>query len=101
MPERIAFKRGKACRDLTQRVFDTLLGCCAIPSAIRPDLVSHGAAKQFVHRHPERLAFDIPEGNLYAADSRHLDHSAANVVIEVIEPLPVLLNTMRVFADKS
>ncbi len=67
---------------------------------VRTHLVAEGAADQLVHGLVERLADDVPERDVHAADGRDRHAREAVVLDLVVEQLPDGLDIERVEADQ-
>ena len=68
-------------------------------TSVHVDLVVNFAAQQLVDRHPERFAFDVPQGDVNRADGCH-DVGAAPEQRSAEHVLPVALDVQGVFADE-
>src|ERR1700709_1990035 len=66
---------------------------------IDANAVAHGAAEQLVNRNAERLAFDVPQGLIDAAQSAGED-GAATIERMAIDGLPVFSNRARILAHQ-
>lgn len=62
--------------------------------------VSYLASEQLIDRLVERLAFDVPQGEVHRADGSHRDRPPAPVDATV-EVLPGVLDPVRVQADQQ
>ena len=65
---------------------------------VHPDLVPGSAAQKLVHRHPQGLALDVPQGDVNGGDGAH-DHGAPEVD-GAVEILVQVLNSEGVLADE-
>ena len=63
------------------------------------DAVARGAAQQFVHRHPERLALDVPQ-RLIDARQRAGEDRAAAVERVAVNRLPVMHHATGILTDQ-
>ena len=66
---------------------------------VHPHLVAAGAAQQAIHRHLIELAGNVPQRHVNGRN--HVQHqpAAAQVAMGAEQPLPVMLDPRRVFAD--
>ena len=94
--EGIALQRRQPPFHVVHGVPDRQFRRGAVPAPVGPDAVAHLAAQQFVDRHAQGLALDVPERDLDAADRTHLDDAAAHVEV-VVKGLPVPLDLHGVF----
>ena len=97
---RIALQRRQPLLNPRHRVLDRQLRRLTIESTVRPELVAHGTTQQLVNRHIQRFALDVPQSDVDPADRRHVQHTTAQVVTEVVEHLPRLLDPERVTPHK-
>src|SRR5206468_1627196 len=66
---------------------------------VHADAVACRAAEEFVHRHTESLAFDVPESLVDAAKSTG-EHRTAAVERMAVNGLPVMGNRSWILADE-
>jgi len=103
-PKRIPFQCGVAERDRSNRALGR--GLRRIHSA-RPAVgvglepVAAAAPEQLVDGHAERLALDVPEGDLDPGNRGGRNRAAAHVVVRAVQELPVLLDAARIEPDQS
>ena len=101
MIKRIPFQGGQALFGKAEGALDSVLHGIAIPSAITPDAIPHLSAEHLVDGNTQRLALDIPQSHLDAANGRHLNRAASHILEVMKERLPMLLDLERILADKQ
>ena len=69
--------------------------------AIGADLIAHRPAPQLAARHAQRLAENIPQGQVDARDRRRADDAVTVPKVLAIHHLPEVLDPRRVLADEE
>ena len=91
--------RREAVRDVSLGVRDHLVRVVDADMGVEPDVIARGTAEQPVHRHPPRLAAQVPQRLVQAGDGG-VDHRAAPPEAVPVEALPVVLHRQRIAADQ-
>ena len=68
-------------------------------AGVGPQRLGEAAAEQLPDRHAERLALDVPEGQVDAAHRVDADPAPAAVDVGPVHLVPEILGLERVFAD--
>ena len=90
---------GKALGLALQRLGRGLRRAIAADPGIDADAVAHLAAEQFVHRHAQGFALDVPQRLVDAGQGTHVD-AAAPIEAAAVEHRPVVFDVARVLADQ-
>ena len=71
----------------------------AVAVRVDADAVARRSAEQFVNRHAQRLALDVPQRLIDAAERAGQDRAAA-IERVAVDGLPVMHHAARIFADQ-
>ncbi len=88
------FERGEPELDDVACIFSGVLGV-----SVDADSIAGGSAEQFVDRHAERLALDVPERLVDAAE-RAGQHRTAAIKGVAVDRLPMMDHGARIFPDQ-